>query len=114
MSTVSQSPFPNNIKTLYVPRPNYAAGELVWGFQLTAEGCTPLSADWAMPMWQVVELARSDWEIERRTAAYQYFMPYADSMALRAAEEPAERELDDDATLFLGQNYGYFAENGGW
>ena len=38
-----------------------------------------------------------------------------DSLYRRVAEvEADERELDDDETLFAGQNYGWLAANGGW
>ncbi|MCW5862802.1 MAG: hypothetical protein KIT52_06840 [Anaerolineae bacterium] len=87
MSILTESPFPNKIKTLYVPRPNFATGEVVWGFWLMAGGCPFHYADWAMPTEQMVELARANWAADRRMGAYQYYMPYADSMALRPVEE---------------------------
>ena len=83
MSTVAVSPSPSKI--VYTPRPNYATREIVWGFWLTVDGRSHY-ADWAMPTEQMVGLARADWERDRRTAAYQYYMPYADSVALRSVE----------------------------
>lgn len=91
MSTVAQSPSPSKI--VYTPRPNHAAGEIVWGFWITVDGRSHY-ADWAMPTGPMVEMARADWQIDRRTAAYQYYMPSADSMTLRPTEA-----TDDDALL---------------
>jgi hypothetical protein len=103
MSTITDSPSPNKITTLYVPRPNFATGEVVWGFWLTVDGHSHYS-DWAMPTEQLVEMARQLQE----TAVYQYWMPYGDGMALRASEEPEatpETNTADDEVEIDGRAY---------
>lgn len=85
MSILTNSPSPNkSITTLYVPRPYLGTREIVWGFWLTVDGQSHY-ADWAMPTEQLVEMARQLWEPERKTAAYQYYMPYSDTLALEVA-----------------------------
>lgn len=102
MTNIAVSPSPSKI--VYTPRPNYATNEIVWGFWLTVEGKAPYYADWAMPDGQLVEMARYMWETERETAAYQYYMPYTDSMALRPVEV-VEVEEDEESVQIDGRAY---------
>lgn len=104
MSNLSQSPSPNKITTLYVPRPNWATREVVWGFWLTVDGRSHY-ADWAMPAEQVAELTRHQWENERKHSAFQYWMPYGDGMGLRAAEEPVSEVEAEPVVDIDGQGW---------
>lgn len=100
MTTIAVSPSPSKI--VYTPRPNYATNEIVWGFWITEGELAPRYVDWAAPTELMVTLARYASPVIRRTAAYQYYMPYADSMALRPAEV-VEVEVDAESVQIDGR-----------